>query len=223
MSNFNISLPELSTFIAVLSVLAVPVATLIGVAVTQRNNRKTKQLELEHNRELKEMELEHQRELRLQELRQEASRLVRSERRTVYLEMLRSLAVPWHFWLDLRKYGIEEDYEERSRNVQAHMTSYAGLLPELQLCGSAQVRRKSRELLTAFTECSEVLADTAEEEVEEFEDEEKFEAQWQNALDKALQVYDERNVNKKYRELVSHIREEMNSLALENDSVATDQ
>jgi hypothetical protein len=57
MPNANIALPELSTIIAVLSTLAVPVATLIGVALTQRNNRKTKQLELGHNRELKEKEL----------------------------------------------------------------------------------------------------------------------------------------------------------------------
>ena len=39
MPDFNINMPELSTIVAVLSVLAVPVATLIGVAVTQRNNR----------------------------------------------------------------------------------------------------------------------------------------------------------------------------------------
>jgi hypothetical protein len=222
MPNFNISLPDLSTIVTVLSVLAVPVVTLIGVAITQSNNRKTKRLELEHNRELKEMELDHQSELRHLELRQQASRLVRAERRAVYLEMLRNLASPWHFWMDLREYGIEDNYVERSREVQAYITSYAALLPELQLCGSAEVRRKSRELLAGFTECLEALADTAEEEVTEFDDDEKVEAQWQKALNSALQVYDEQRIDKKYRELISQIRDEMSDLALEVDSVGTD-
>lgn len=222
MPDFNISFPELSTIVAVLSVLAVPVATLIGVAVTQRNNRRTKQLELEHNRELKELELEYQKVLRLLELRQEASRLVRTEKRAVYLEMLRDLAVPWQFWMDLREYGIEDNYNERAREVQGYMTSYAALLPELQLCGSAEVRRKSREILRAFTECSETLTETAEAVVREFDNDAVFEAQWQQALDSALQLYEERDVDKKYREHVNQIRDEMNNLALEVETVGPD-
>ena len=124
--------------------------------------------------------------------------------------------------MDLREHGFEDNYVERSREVQAHMTSYAELLPELQMCGSGEVRRKSRELLVAYTECSEVLVDTAEVEVTEFDDDEKFEAQWQRALDSALQVYDEQGIDKKYRELVGQIRDEMNNLALETDLVDTD-
>jgi hypothetical protein len=49
---------EAGTLIAALSIIA----TLIGVAITQWNNMKTKRMELDHNRDLKILELNEQRE-----------------------------------------------------------------------------------------------------------------------------------------------------------------
>ena len=55
------------------------VATLVGVWLTQRSNRQTKVIELEHNRELK-----------LVELREQTARMIRQEKREAYLEALKA-------------------------------------------------------------------------------------------------------------------------------------
>ncbi len=193
------------------------IATLIGVRFTLRNNRKLKEMELEHSQKLKEMELEHQLELRQLELRSDAARLVRAERRSVYLELLRMLSNVLNFWLNLREYGVEEDYPERSREVQAQINAYAALLPELTMCGSDELRRKSRRLVAALYNCTEVLLDAAEAQVTNLSDKEEFEAGWQRAVDAALQEYDDHEVTKLYREVMTQIKDEMGSLVLQSD------
>ena len=110
-SDLGTDLPELSTIIAVLSVIAVPVATLIAVAVTQRNHRKTKRIELQHQSELKEKDLRHQSELKEKELRaqerlkslelqEENRRILRAEKRSIYKDNLRDSRYILHYWDD---------------------------------------------------------------------------------------------------------------------------
>jgi hypothetical protein len=157
------------------------------------------------------------------ELRQDAARLIRAERRAVYLKMFQILADIMNFWLHLREYGIEDDYIKNSRYVHTRTQEYNNLLPELQICGSVEIRRQSKSLIATFTECSEVLLERAEVEVKEFEVTEKFEAQWQRALDATLKVYESENVNEKMKELVRQIKREMGDLVLEGDSVTLDR
>lgn len=64
---------------ATVSVMVVPITTLLGVWITQRNNRKTKRMELEANHDLKMIELGEQKES-----------TKRQEMREVYLELLRA-------------------------------------------------------------------------------------------------------------------------------------
>jgi hypothetical protein len=87
--DWNINLPEWSTIVTVLAALTVPVATLIGVAITQRNNRKMKQIELQHQSELKDKELTAQEKLKSLELQEENHRILRAEKRSIYGDILK--------------------------------------------------------------------------------------------------------------------------------------
>lgn len=213
----DVDLTALLPIAAPIAVVFGALATLFGVWLTQSNNRKLKKMELEHNQKLKEMELEQQRELRLIDLRADAARLVRAERRAVYLEVMRIFSNVINFWLSLREYGIEDNYPELSQAAQNQAKAYVSLLPELHMCGSDELRRRSRNLIATLSRCSEVLEESAEAEVIDPSDEQEVEAGWQRAVDAALQEYDNHDVNKMYWDLVAQIKDEMGSLTLRSD------
>ena len=94
-------MPEWSTIVTVLAALTVPVATLIGVAITQRNNRKMKQIELQHQSELKDKELTAQEKLKSLELQEENHRILRAEKRSIYGDILKKSRHIVHYWDDV--------------------------------------------------------------------------------------------------------------------------
>jgi len=93
-------LPDANTLIAVLSVLALPITTLVVLAVTQWNNRKTKEIELNHQSELKDIELKAQERLKVVELQEENRRIARAEKRSIYKDILRESRHIVHYWAD---------------------------------------------------------------------------------------------------------------------------
>lgn len=81
--------------------LIASIAALIGVYLTQKHNRQTKLIELKHNEKIKDKELEQGRRLKTLELQEENRRTLRSERRSIYKDVLRDSRYIFHYWYDV--------------------------------------------------------------------------------------------------------------------------
>jgi hypothetical protein len=193
--------------------LAAPIVTLIGsiaalfgVWLTQKNNRETKLIELEHNRKLKEVEVEQQTEMRLIELQQEASRLFRSERQELYLELLTAIRPVRMFFRNVENAiqgGEQRQYAER---LYEGLENYEALTPELEMSASTEVRHRADVYLRALYSCYQVLP-----EEEYYSEDEQVRRE---AAVRVTQRHKEEGVEEKYTQLLEQIRGEMAHFAL---------
>lgn len=187
------------------------IAALVGVWLTQRSNRQTKQIELEHARMLKEMEIEQQKEMRLVELRQEASRLFRSERRELYLELLTAIRLMRIFWINIEDAVQGKAQRDYTADMHEGLENYQALTPELEMSASAEVRYRSQVYLGAVLSSLDALSD-------EKYDSEDEEVRREEAV-RAAKEYEEKGGDEKYAQLVEQIRGEMAHLALHPDLI----
>ena len=215
-------MPEANTLITVLSVLAVPISTLVGVWLTQRSNRKTKQTELEENRKL-----------RLIELREQTAKTIREEKREVYLEILRAYRLTVDYWRGMGEWSVIETLQVDEERIEEVRKSFEDLIVQAELVASAPIYDLTRRLNEATERCwhthhtvnEQLFAENAHlldkqtrppEEVQA-----TAEAIWQQVRAEIKEVFEEEDVEGLYVALRNQIREELGFLALSPSLVPT--
>jgi hypothetical protein len=215
-------MPETITPASLLYVLAVPIATLVGVWITQRNSRKTKQMELEANRKLK-----------LIELREQTASTIRTEKREVYLEILRAYRLTVDYWRGMGEWSLRESLQVDDRRIQEVQKSFEDLIVQAELVSSAPIYDLTRKLKTATDKCwhthytvnERLLAENADlldkQKHSPKEVEATAEAIWGQVRAEIRIVFEDEEIERLYIRLRNQIREELGFLALSPSLVPT--
>ncbi len=189
---------------ATVSVVVVPITTLFGVWITQRNNRETKRTELEANRDLKMLELEEQSES-----------TKRQERREVYLELLRAYRMSVQYAAQMGYMVLGQQLQVDIKTVDEARERFRRLIPELEIVGSEEVRDLSQELYTATAKCNDVMYVESEKRFATFDQlgrqpsPQQKAVIWQEVSSEVQKVYEGMNIENLYAQLRTQIRKEL--------------
>ncbi len=209
---------EAGTIIAALSVIA----TLIGVAITQWNSRKTKQMELDANRKLK-----------LIELREQTATTIRTEKREVYSEILRAYRFAVDYWRNMGEWSLRETLQVDDQRVEEVQKSFDDLMVQAELVSSAPIYDLTQKVHEATELCWQThrtvndrlfaknahLLDHQRRPPQEVEA--TAETIWVQVRTEIRQVFEEQDTERLYIGLRNQIREELGSLALSPSLVPT--
>jgi hypothetical protein len=149
----EVKMTEIGTLI---TVLATPIAALIGVAIAQWNNRKTKRMELEDNRKLK-----------LIELREQMAKLIREEKREVYLEILRAYRTAMKYWRQMGEWSLIDTLQVDSERIVEVHKSFQDLIVQAELVATAPIYDLTRKLHEAMERCWQTHRDVTDQLVRE--------------------------------------------------------
>jgi hypothetical protein len=209
---------EAGTLIAALSI----VATLIGVVFTQWNSRKTKQIELDANRRLK-----------LIELREQTANTIRTEKREVYLEILRAYRFTVDYWRNMGEWSVRQTLEVDQTRVEEVQKSFDDLMVQAELVSSAPIYDLTRKVHEATELCWQThrtvndrlfaenahLLDRQTNSPQQLEA--NAEAIWVQVRTEIKRVFEEQGTERLYIALRNQIREELGFLALSPSLVPT--
>lgn len=200
------------------------VATLIGVWLTQRSNRQTKVIELEHNRELK-----------LVELREQTARMIRQEKREAYLEALKASRISVGYVVFLGQMSLGQQLAVDERRLDEASERFQALIPELELVSSQRIHALFHELYVATARCQDKMHEETERlhrENAALLDPERFArqkivetAEWiSGQVQTAVQrVFEEQHVQQLYGRFRNAVREELGFMALDPELVPTEE
>lgn len=205
-------MPELSTLIPIIPALIIPLATLLGVWITQRNNRKTKLIELEHSRDLKMIEIEDQ-----------MQQTQRQEKREVYLEVLRAYRMSVQYSAQLSHMALGQQLQVDIASVYEGTDKFRRLLPELEIVGSEEVRDFFQELYSATAKCNNVMYVESEKRFSPFDQRgihpspQQKAAIWEEVSAEVRKVYEVRGMENLYAQLRTQIRKGLGFTSQDTD------
>jgi hypothetical protein len=197
---------------AVVSVVVVPVSTLLGVKITQRNHRETKRMKLAANRDLKTMELGEQRE-----------GMKRQERREVYLDLLSAYRMSVQYAAQMGHMALGQQFQVDIRTVEETQERFKRLIPELEIVGSDEVKDLLQELYRATARCNDVMYTESEKRFTPFDQRgqqptpQQTAAIWKEVSAEVQQVYEEMSMEGLYAQLRTQIRKELGFTSQDTD------
>lgn len=217
-------MPDSNTLITGLSVLAVPITALFVMGVSQWNARKTKRIELESNRKLK-----------LIELREQTAKMIREEKREVYLDVLRAYRTAVKYWKQMGEWSLRETLQVDSERIVEVHKSFQELIVQAELVASAPVYDLARRLNEAMDRCWQThynvnerlfkenaqLLDSQTRSPEQIQA--AHEAIWEQVRAEIKKVFEEQNTEQLYVSLRNQIRSELGFLSLSPELVPTQE
>lgn len=223
-------MPDYSTlipFAAPAVTLIGAIAALFGVWLTQKNNRETKLIELEHNRELKEMELEHNRKLKLLDIREQTARTIRGEKREAYLELLRAYRITVGYTVFMGEMSVGQDIAIKVNKIKEALERLQGLMSDLDLVASPKIRDLAQKLYVATARCQDVmyrenerlfnenanLLDRGRHSQEELSA--TAESIWKQVQAEVQKAFEEQGVHELFGQLRNQTREELGIMAID--------
>lgn len=188
--------------------LITAIATLIAVSISQKHNR----------------------ELKIIELREETARMIRQEKREVYLEVLKSNKMAVQYAVQLGYMSLGQQLRVDPDALDAASNKFEELIPEIEIVASREIYDLSQRLYQATSACMDTMYRENERYFEEFArrhpdqdrpSSEQAKAIWEKVRARVQEEYEKQGIDRLYHQLRSQIREELGFLALDPSLVPT--
>lgn len=191
--------------VTLITTLIVASATLLGVVLSNRHNR----------------------QMELIKLREQTALTIRSEKREVYLELLRVNRMSIQYAIQISFAGLEQQLSVDVEAIGTASAKFERMIPELELVASREVYDLSQELYKGMTRCNEVMYTESEKRFAQFDSvrSEPTTNQritiWKQVRGEVQKAYEQQDLEQKYRKARNQIREELGFLALDPSLVPT--